>query len=528
MKRLIGMLLLLAACVSLHAQAGSWTVRRNADKVARALYFLENRYVDTLDMDKMVDVMLENLMSQLDPHSTYIPRERVEALNEPLDGSFEGVGIEYAVIADTVTLQGVIAGGPAESVGMLAGDKLLTVDGETVAGVGITADGVRERLRGPKGTRVDVTVWRGGIEIPFSLRRDTIPIESIDAAYEVEPGIVYIKLSRFAQNSASEFIEALRRNAEKRPRGIIIDLRGNGGGFMHVASVLADMFLERGQTIVRTAGNFVEEEERATGRGFYKDGPLVLLVDENTASASEILAGALQDWDRAVIVGRRTFGKGLVQQQYDLPDGAEMRLTVARYHTPSGRAVQSPYERGHRDDYFRQSQERYARGESFSRDSISLPDSLRFSTLRLGRTVYGGGGILPDIFIPYDTTRYNRFLVRVIGTGSLSEYAYDYIDKHREALQAGNLDDFLKRYAGLEQAAFDGLLAFCAQRGIEPGEGELAVCEPVLRARLKALLARAPLGTTGYWQIINREEYPDVGKAVEIIKRWKGDFPTGL
>ena len=523
MKRLIPVLLLACLCLPVHAQ-DSWAVRRNADKVARALYFLENRYVDTLDMDALVDKMLDGMMSQLDPHSTYIPRERVEALNEPLDGSFEGVGIEYALIADTITIQGVIAGGPAEAVGMQAGDKLLTIDGETVAGVGVTADGVRERLRGPKGTRVDVTVLRGGRELPFSLRRDKIPIESIDAAYEVEPGIVYIKLSRFAQNSASEFIDALRAHAKQRPRGIIIDLRGNGGGFMHVAATLADMFLEQGQAIVRTEGNYIEEVDRATGRGFYKEGALVILVDENSASASEILAGALQDWDRAVIVGRRTFGKGLVQQQYDLQDGSQMCLTVARYHTPCGRVVQSPYERGQRDAYFRQARERYEHGESFSRDSIALPDSLQFRTLRLGRTVYGGGGILPDVFIPYDTTGYNRFLLRVIGSGTLTEYAYDYVDKHRDALQADDLDGFLKRYAALEQDAFDGLLDFCAAREIRPEAGELSVCEPVLRTRLKALLARAPLGMTGYWQIINREEYPDLDRAVEIIKNWKDDF----
>lgn len=528
MKKLVPTLLLLSVCFSLQAQGDVLTIRRNADKIVRALYYLENRYVDTVDMDKIVDSMLEGLMTQLDPHSSYIPRERVEALNEPLDGSFEGVGIEYALVADTVTVQAVIAGGPADAVGVLPGDKLLAVDDETVAGVGLTAEGVRSRLRGPKGSRVSVTVLRGGVVHAFSIRRDTIPIESIDAAYEPEPGIVYVRLGRFAQNSAAEFVAALRKHAPRRPAGIIIDLRGNGGGFMHVALMLADMFLEKDQTIVRTEGNFVDETERASGRGFYKEGPLVVLVDESSASASEILAGALQDWDRAVIVGRRTFGKGLVQQQYNLPDGSEMRLTVARYRTPSGRLVQSPYEPGRRDVYFRQARDRFEHGESFSRDSIVMPDSLQFRTLRLGRTVYGGGGILPDVFVPYDTTRYNRFLVRVIGSGALSEYAYDYIDKHREALQADDLASFLRRYAQLEEEAYAGLLSFCAERGIRPYEGELDLCGPVLRTRLKALLARSPLGTDGYWQIVNQEEYPELQKAVEIIRSWKGRFPMAL
>lgn len=522
MIRLLSAFLLMIVCLPLYAQGGP-TVRRNTEKIARALYYLENRYVDTVNLDKLVDAMLEGLMTQLDPHSTYIPRERVELANEQLDGSFEGIGIEFAILADTVTIQRIIAGSPAETVGLRAGDKLLEVDGEPAAGVGIGNDGVFRLLRGPKGSWVSITVLRDEDIHTFSIRRDTIPLESIDAAYSPEPGIVYLKLSRFAQSSVEEFIDALQKNAEHRPDGIIIDLRGNGGGFMHVAATIADMFLEKGQTIVRVegGGNGIYDENRATGRGFYTEGPLVVLVDENSASASEILAGALQDWDRAVIVGRRTFGKGLVQQQYDLPDGSEMRLTVARYHTPSGRVVQSPYEKGHRDDYYRQIRDRYARGESFSLDSIALPDSLLFRTLKLGRKVYGGGGILPDVFVPYDTTRYNRYLVRVIGSGALTAYAYDFIDKHREALQADNLSDFLVRYAALEQQVFDGLVAYCREKGIEPEEGELAVCEPVIRTRLKALLARSPLGLNGYWQVINREEDPGFDKALELIARWK-------
>lgn len=520
MKRLFGTFLLLLVCLSLQAQ-GSYTVRRNADKVTRALYYLENRYVDSIDIDKLVDSMLASLMSELDPHSTYIPRDRVEEVNEPLDGSFEGVGIEYTMLDDTLTVQSVIVGGPAEAVGMRAGDKIIAVDGENIAGVGLLATGVRSRLRGPKGSRVAVVVLRGGEEQELVIRRDKIPLESMDAAYKPAPDIVYLKLGRFAQSSVEEIVHAMQRLTERRPAGMILDLRGNGGGFMHIAATIADMFMEEGQTIVRTVGNGIDREDKASGHGFFKEGPLIVLVDENSASASEILAGALQDWDRALIVGRRTFGKGLVQQQYDMPDGSEIRLTVARYHTPSGRVVQSPYKRGERDAYFRQAQERYERGESFSLDSIALPDSLLFHTLRLGRPVYGGGGIVPDVFVPYDTTGYNRFFVRVVGTGTLTEYVYDYLDKHREALQADDLDGFLARYALLEQDAYTGFLAFCAKRDMVPAESELAVCAPYLKTRLKALLARGPLGMNGYWQIINREEDPAFARAMKLIDQWR-------
>jgi len=528
MKRITLAVLLLFTSFSLWAQIDS-TLWRNTEKVARTLYYIQKHYVDTVDIDQITDEVIDGIVKKLDPHSNYIPQQKVAATNEPLEGAFEGVGVEFAIIADTLTVQAVIPGGPCEAAGILPGDKIVKVDDENIAGIGLTNEGVRSRLRGPKGSKVNLTIVRHGDVLPFTITRDTIPLESVDAAYIVDPDIAYLKVSRFAQNTPREFVDALGKISPNRPKGIIIDLRGNGGGYMMAAIMLAEIFLEKDQTIVRTEGTEVDREEKAQGKGFFQKGPLVVLVDENSASSSEILAGALQDWDRAVIVGRRTFGKGLVQRDFRLVDGSEVRLTVARYHTPSGRVLQTSYEEGKRNEYFRESRERYARGESFHRDSIRVVDSLQYKTLRLGRTVYGGGGIIPDVFVPSDTTGINRFLITVVGSGHLTEFAADYGDRHRSELSVKDYAAFNKLWKKMGDAAYEELLAYCAEKGVKPASPEEAeACESILRTRLKAQVARVPLGLNGYWQVINSEWDPEFKKAVEIIKGWKGDFPTGL
>lgn len=490
-------------------------------KVGQTLFNINKYYLDTVNFKGISEELVKSVIAKLDPHSSYISAEDVKAMNEPLEGNFDGIGVEFALINDTLTIQATVPGGPSEKVGIKAGDKIVKVDGEIIAGTGLTIERVHKYLRGPKGTKVTVGVVRKGSDaqnIDFVITRDKIPLNSVDAAYEIEPGILYIKLSRFAATSYQEIMKFILTHQGER-NGLILDLRGNGGGYLLAALQIANEFLDQGQLMLYTEGRTVRRmSEYANGRGLLTDIPVVVLIDENSASASEIVSGAIQDWDRGTIVGRRSFGKGLVQQQFDLFDGSQLRLTVARYHTPSGRVIQSPYEQGKAEDYYKAFYDRYEKGETFSKDSIHFPDSLKFKTLRLGRTVYGGGGIMPDLFIPADTSHYTPFFGEIVRKGLLADFVNSYVDNNREQLQ--------KRYKTSSQfiasfdvtpKLFDQFLALCKSKGVEPVGQALEISGPELKKYIKAYIIRNLFDFNEYIRFLNTDDI-EVEKALEIVK----------
>lgn len=514
---------------SAHAQSVLDAIRQ----LGNAMILINNNYVDTIDTQKMVDCALTEFVHTLDPHSNYIPAKDVKSANEELDGSFEGVGIEFAIIEDTLTVQNVISGGPAEAVGLNIGDRIIKIDTANVAGVGLTNDDVRNKLRGPKGTTVSVRIRRPGVPetLDFDIKRGRIPLHSIDAAYRTEEGYFYVKLGRFAMNSYLEFLRAVVEHCQEAPTGVILDLRTNGGGYMNVAVSLANLFLEKDQMIVYTEGlHQPVEEEKADGSGFLIGKPLVILVDENTASASEILSGAIQDWDKGIIVGRRTFGKGLVQRQVRLENGAQLRLTIARYHTPSGRVIQTPYKDGERDKYYKKLVDRYENGELFSIDSLHFPDSLKFETLAQHRTIYGGGGIMPDIFVPEDTTALSNYYSALVRKGHLNEFVNIYCDRNRKSLESKCPDfaSFNTYYDTIADNVLEELVTYAAEKGLERNDEELNRSKPAIKPRLKALVARTLFGTTEYFRVINAEFDPEFKKAKELLRDWPATLPSIL
>ncbi len=515
-------LVVAAALIALTSAAQNREVtERQINKLGQTLFFLNNYYLDSLDNNRLVDIAITSILGELDPHSSYVTAKDVKAMNEPLEGNFEGVGIEYAIIRDTLTVSAPIAGGPCESAGIRAGDKIIAVDGEGIASKGLTNLDVQKYLRGPKGTRVKLDVIRKGEKdvLSFEIIRDKIPINSLDAGYEVSPGIVYLKLSRFAATSSREIIDALIGLNIKKINGVILDLRGNTGGYLGTALEIANFFLERDQTIVYTEGMRVPKMiERANGTGFYKTEPLAILIDEGSASGSEIVAGAIQDWDRGAIIGRRSFGKGLVQQMLPLNDGSQLRLTVARYHTPSGRVIQMPYEKGNSKDYYLDHFERYQRGEYFSKDSILLPDSLKYKTLLKNRNVYGGGGIMPDIFVPADTTYYSDYLSVLIRRNILLDYINSYSDLNRAKLSSKYPDfDTFSQYFVVEEKMLKNLYDYAAEKGVPYDSQGAAKSEDQIAVNIKALISRALFGMTGYYKVINSEGDQAFAKALEFI-----------
>lgn len=491
-------------------------------KFGKALHYITSSYIDSVNRSQLVEKAIKEMISDLDPHTTYLTKEEVQAMNEPLQGNFEGIGIQFNIYKDTIYVISPISGGPSEKVGLQAGDRIVKINGETVAGIGISTSGVRDRLLGEKGTEVEVSIKRPGIEnlLHFTITRDKIPIHSRDAAYIADEGIGYIKLNRFAQTTNDEFTSAVKKLKKEGAHSFILDLRGNGGGYLEQAIELADEFLNDQKLIVYTEGLKVKREENhATEEGVCQDEKVIILINEGSASASEIVAGAIQDWDRGLILGRRSFGKGLVQRPVSLPDGSMIRLTVARYHTPTGRVIQKPYNNG-RQDYKRDILQRFNKGEMSSPDSIDFPDSLKYRTKINERIVYGGGGIMPDIFIPLDTTSYSDYLNQLGRRGVINSYILDYIDKHRNHLQNqyNSFDQYNENFEVTEKM-IEELIKMGTERGIELNEQDLKHSKQEIKLQLKALIARDMWNMNEYFQIVNEKD-DGYRKAKEVLNNW--------
>ncbi len=489
-------------------------------KIGKTLALLEAVYVDSVDISAIAEQMIITTLRNLDPHSVYIPAKDVQEEREPLQGNFEGVGIQFNVLNDTIIIISPTPGGPSEKVGIQAGDRIITINGEKVSGAGITTTGVQKRLRGPKGTTVMVTVYRRGVSdlLEFTITRDKIPVNSLDAAYMVSDGVGYIKLSRFSEQTAMEFQQAVDRLRLEGMVNLIIDLRGNSGGYMVPAVQIADELLPGDELIVYIEGLHTSRQEyRSTPSGSLTRARIAVLIDEGSASASEILAGAIQDWDRGVVIGRRSFGKGLVQNGFPLPDGSEIRLTIARYFTPSGRSIQTPYNEGF-DKYFQKYYTRYLNGELIHPDSLNLPDSLKAFTIPNRRVVYGGGGITPDVFIPIDTTYYSDYYRDLIRTSTLTNFMIGYTDQNRKVLtrKYKSFDRFMSEFT-FDDATIEALKAAGEAKGVKFDQAQYDISGPELRRVMKGLVARDLWDMNEYYRVINEDDYA-IARAVSIIK----------
>lgn len=496
-------------------------------KLKNIFDLISEKYVDEVDLDSIIELTIPGLLTNLDPHSVYIPQSDREAVDGELEGSFSGVGIEFRIENDKIVVADVISGGPGEKVGIMAGDKIVEIDGENVADIGIDEAGVRSRLRGEKGSKVRVKVERDNVKdlITFDIVRGDVPMTSLDAAYLLSENVGYVKVNRFARNTYPEFLQAVVQLLADGAEDLVIDLRGNSGGFMEPALLMANEFLPEGRTIVSTRGRDprLNEVIRSDGNGSLQNVRVVLLVDELTASASEILSGALQDNDRGLVLGRRTFGKGLVQQPIELEDGSEIRLTIQRYYTPSGRSIQKNYTRGHNDDYEEEIFERYRSGEVLSLDSAKINKDHIFKSLN-GRILYGGGGILPDIFVPNDTTGTNTYYADVARRGLFQKFANEYVSLNRQQLmKASDLKEFLNMLPS-DEILLWSFADYAKQNGVAPRWYYINNSAQIIVTQLKALIAYDVLGRSAYFKIYNRTDN-NVEQAVKALKNGQADFP---
>ena len=521
----VGMVFLLGltCCLALQAQHS----RRDDDAALRKLQLAEmaiyNLYVDSVNQNKLVEDGIRGMIEKLDPHSSYSTAQETKAMNEPLQGSFEGIGVQFNVVQDTLLVIQPVSNGPSERVGILAGDRIVTVNDSAIAGVKMSKEEIMRRLRGPKGSKVRLGIVRRGIKgvLTFVVVRDKIPVKTLDAYYMIRPTIGYIRIGSFGLTTYKEFMEAVAILKQQGMNDLILDLEENGGGYLNAAVDIANEFLKRNDLIVYTLGRSVPKQEfRADGKGRLLAGKVVVLINEFTASAAEIVTGALQDQDRGEVVGRRSFGKGLVQRPIEFPDGSMIRLTIAHYYTPSGRCIQKPYTKGDARSYALDIENRFEHGELYSADSIHFADSLKYKTLRKQRLVYGGGGIMPDYFVPLDTTLYMPFYRQLAARSYIINANLKYVDAHRKALkqQYPDFATFLARYE-VPQSLLDDIRKTAEKDKVKPkDEAEWKKSLPQLRLQLKALVARDLWDMSQYFQVVN-EANPIVQKAIALFQQ---------
>jgi carboxyl-terminal processing protease len=490
------------------------------NKLDELLDYVIREYVDTLDRDSLTDQTIETLVGNLDPHSAYIPASDLQATNEPLNGNFEGIGVEFNILRDTIYVVTAIPGGPSEKAGIKSGDKIIFVDGKKVAGIGITNDMVFKNLKGKGGTIVKIGVLRFGtnnIEY-FKITRGKIPIFSVDASYMMTNETGFIKISRFASTTYKEFSDALQKLQNHGMKKLILDLRGNPGGFLDAAIDISDEFLPKGKMIVYTQGkNRPRQNSISSQKGQFEKQDLVILIDENSASASEIVAGAIQDNDRGIIIGRRSFGKGLVQEQSEFKDGSAIRLTIARYYTPAGRCIQKPYENGHIEDYYHDEMDRYDSGELVNADSVKLNKKLKYTT-PAGKIVYGGGGIMPDYFIPIDTTKVSKYISELLYKNIINDFALEYVNKNRAKLKFSTVEEFNVQFE-VNNALINELNAYATKNNVKSSPNDLGKGFTLLSTHLKAYIAKDIFNQEAWFYIKNASDEACIKALATLSKK---------
>ena len=499
-------------------------------KINAVLNLIQSEYVDSIDVKDLVEQAIPAIIGNLDPHSYYIPASDIRAENEKLDGSLSGIGVSFFMMNDTANVDQVIPNGPAEKVGMLAGDRIISVNGESIVGGTLTAEGIRSKIRGEKGTKVRIGVKRNTSKktLTFTITRDDIPMNTIDVSYMLDDKTGYIKIAQFGKNTYDEFFAALSKLKKDGASRYIVDLRGNPGGYMEMAILMVNEFLEQGELIVYTKGRKEREDIQvwSDDQGSFHDAQVAVLIDEYSASASEIMAGALQDNDRGLVVGRRSFGKGLVQKQIYLPDSSAIRLTIARYYTPSHRCIQKDYTLGDEDDYSKELYDRYSHGELYSADSIKVDKSKIFRTAN-GRIVYGGGGIVPDIFVPNDTTGITTYYRAVANLGLLQQYVYTYVDINRDQLKNVKTVKQLMGMMPSDDALTYDFVCYARDNGVPMRWYYINLSRSLIARQLRALVIRDVLGSEEFYRYYNRTDNT-VNAALKALNDGKGKFPITL